>query len=232
MKPSLRKAGQNIRDLAMKRRLKAVMSFVSAVFLLVLPFILHHIFGTLLDQLSFSSAQASRRFEVPPLFYLMFVMASLGAIANGFYWWQRASHADQGARGEEDVAIALAGLTASGWQIEYNVRLGKGLGDADVVCRSPRQNAYAIDVKSHRGRVVTDGQQLYHMMGQPKYSFEKDFLKQVKRQALVLKQQRNWRFVTPILAFSQANVAASIRQVQGVYVVEKARLSALLKQLG
>ena len=162
----------------------------------------------------------------------MFVIASLGAIANGFYWWQRANHADQGARGEEDVAIVLAGLTASGWQIEYNVRLGKGLGDADVVCRSPRQNAYAIDVKSHRGRVVTDGQQLYRMMGQQKYSFEKDFLKQVKRQAVVLKQQRNWRFVTPILAFSQANVAASISQVQGVYVVEKARLSALLKQLG
>ena len=159
-------------------------------------------------------------------------MTSLGAIANGLYWWRRANHADQGARGEEDVALALAGLIASGWQVEYNVRLGKGLGDADVVCLSPRQNAYAIDVKSHRGRVLADGQQLYRMMGQQKYSFEKDFLKQVKRQALVLKQQRNWRFVTPIVAFSQAHVAASISQVQRVYVVEKARLPALLKQLG
>ena len=232
MKPSSRKAGQNIRDLALKRRFKAVISFGSAGFLLLLPFMLPHMFGTLLAQLSFSSAQASRRLEVPPVFYLMLVMASLGAIANGLYWWRRANHADQGAKGEEDIAIALAGLTASGWQIEYNVRLGQGLGDADVVCRSPRHNAYAIDVKSHRGRVVTDGQRLYRMMGQQKYAFEKDFLKQVKRQASVLKQQRDWRFVTPIVAFSQAHVAASISQVQHVYVVEKARLPALLKQLG
>ena len=120
MKPSSRKAGQNIRDLALKRRVKAIISFGSAGFLLLLPFMLHHIFGTLLTELSFSSAQSSRRLEVPPVFYLMFVMASLGAVANGLYWWRRANHADQGAKGEEDIALALAGLTTSGWQIEYN----------------------------------------------------------------------------------------------------------------
>ncbi|MEM6435567.1 MAG: hypothetical protein AAF773_17200 [Cyanobacteria bacterium P01_D01_bin.115] len=79
---------------------------------------------------------------------------------------------------------------------------------------------------------MTDGQRLYRMMGQQKYAFEKDFLKQVKRQALMLKQQRDWRFVTPMVAFLQAHVAASISQVQHVYVVAKARLPALLKQLG
>jgi len=52
------------------------------------------------------------------------------------------------------------------------------------------------------------------------------------KQAFQVKQIKNLKFVTPILAFSQAQVAMPMGKTQGVYVVEKDRLASLLKKLG
>jgi len=232
MRKSGRKAGRNIRDLAMQRRLKAILSFSSAGFLLILPFILRNIANDFLSLLPSSDPQTQADINLPFPFYLLFVVASCGAIANGLYWWKRANHADQGARGEEAVSQELIGLEVAGWQVEYGMRLGKGLGDADIFCISPRGRAYVIDVKSHRGTVLTDGKKLYRKMGNQKYAFEKDFLKQVMKQAFQVKQQKNLQFVTPIIAFSDARVAVSTGKIQNVYVVEKSRLPILLERLG
>ena len=228
MRSSNRKAGQNIRNLALQRRVKALVAVASAALLIALPFLLQILSQELLAQFSSSSSPAP---SLPPFFYVFCLVGSIGCLLNGLYWWRRANHADQGAQGEEDVAKAIADLPAAGWTIEYGLRLGKGLSDIDVVCLSPQNKAYVIDVKSHRGKVITDGQKLYRLMGSQKYAFEKDFLKQVMKQAFQVKQQKRLKFVTPILAFSNAKVTLK-GKVQGVYVVEKSRLSYLLNKLG
>jgi hypothetical protein len=233
MQKSKRRAGQNIRGLAIKRRMQAIISFISAVFLISLPFILQTILGDLPNRLSTASnSQQLSALKLPPSLYLLFAIVSLGSMINGMYWWKRANQADQGAKGEEDVSKTLAELELVGWQLEYNINLGKGIGDADIFCLSPRRHAYVIDVKSHRGTVVADGHYLYRQIGHRKYQFEKDFLKQVMRQALRLKEQRNLKYVTPIVVFSDAKVSVKAGKLKNVYVAEKSRLPDLLKRLG
>ena len=114
----------------------------------------------------------------------------------------------------------------------YGQRLGKGLGDIDVICGSPSGKTYAIDDKSHRCTVVTDGKKLYRRMGKQQHPFEKDFLSQVIKQALQVKKKRGGKFVTPIVVFSNARVAIPSNKVKHVHVVEKPQLAALLRSLG
>jgi cysteine synthase len=126
----------------------------------------------------------------------------------------------------------MRALEREGWQIEYGMRLGNRLGDADIVCVSPQNNAYVIDVKSHRGEVFADGAVLSRRMGTQTYPFEKNFLAQAMQQALQVKQQKGLSFVTPIVAFSNAKVSISSGKLQKVYVVSKSQLIPLLKSLG
>jgi hypothetical protein len=228
-----RKGGQNIRELAFRRRLKAVTSFITAGSIIVLPLVLTKPFDRLLRQiLSGNPSQAQSTLNFLPVFYIFLVLMALGLIANGAYLWKRANHADQGAKGEEDITQALAILESQGWQLEYGMRLGNGVGDLDVFCVSPNGKAFAIEVKSHRGEVITDGQELFRRMGNQKYPFEKNFIAQAMKQALKIKQQKDLPFVTPILAFSTARVSIQGDKFKNVYIVEKAKLVSLLKSLG
>ena len=228
-----RKGGQNIRELAFRRRLKAITSFVTAGSIIVLPLVLTKPFDRLLRQiLSGNPSQAQSTLNFLPVFYIFLVLMALGLIANGPYLWKGANHADQGAKGEEDIAQALSILESQGWQLEYGMRLGNGVGDLDVFCVSPNGKAFAIEVKSHRGEVITDGQELFRRMGNKKYPFEKNFIAQAMKQALKIKQHKNLDFVTPILAFSTARVSIQGDKFKNVYIVEKAKLVSLLKSLG
>ncbi|QKD81490.1 NERD domain-containing protein [Thermoleptolyngbya sichuanensis A183] len=227
------RAGQNVRKLALKRRVKAIFLFVMAGLAIASTISLHQV-SLQLSQLTTGTAtsnQSSQSLQFS--LYLSGGAIALGAAFGGLYLWKRAGHADQGAQAEEAIAKLLNPLIAEGWQIEYGLWLGKGLGDADVVCLSPRQQAFVIDVKSHRGTVVTDGVRLLREFGAEKKPFEKDFLRQVKLQAVQVKSQKNWSFfVTPILAFSTAKVALpSDEKIEGVYVVEAQRLVDLLRSL-
>jgi hypothetical protein len=204
-----RQAGQNIRELAITRRSKAITCFISAGFLVFIP-----------------------SFLISPIFYVLCVLVALGLISSGAFLWKRANHADQGAKGEEVIAQEMNQLEQRGWKIEYGIRLRDRLSDIDIFCVSPQNKAYVIDVKSHRGEVITDGKDLYRRMGNRKYAFEKNFLKQVMRQALQIKEQKSLVFVTPIVAFSNAKVSMEIGKLQNVYVVARERLVTLLKALG
>ena len=227
-----RKGGQNIRELAFRRRLKAITSFVTAGSIIVLPLVLTKPFDRLLRQiLSGNPSQAQSTLNFLPVFYIFFVLMALGLIANGAFLWKGANHADQGAKGEEDIAQALSILESQGWQLEYGMRLGNGVGDLDVFCVSPNGKAFAIEVKSHRGEVITEGQELLRRMGNKKYPFEKNFIAQAMKQALKIKQQKDLPFVTPILAFSTARVSIQGDKFKNVYIVEKAKLVSLLKSL-
>ncbi len=232
MGKSGRRAGQNIRQLAFQRRMQAILSFLGAGGLVALPFTVQQGIHHLRSTLTVNESSTATSVALPPIVYVLVLTLAIAAVANGCYWWQRANRAAQGAQGEEAIGQTLNSLTAAGWQLEYGLRLGKGVGDIDVVCRSPQGKAYVIDVKSHRGTVRFDGNQLYRQMGSKRYPFEKDFLRQVMKQALQLKQKQGLKFVTPILAFSNAQVAVPKGKLQHVYVVEKARLVALLQKLG
>lgn len=232
---SNRRAGKNIRQLAIKRRTKAMICFASAGVTFFSPIILVKMINDFLKQMSsLSSSQPQPSLNLPIIFYAPFIMLGFAAIANGVLLWKRANHADQGAHGEEDTAEAIASLEREGWQLEYGTRLGKSRADVDIICISPQGKAYVIDVKSHRGEVTTDGTQLYRhrRFGDQRSSFEKNFLNQVKRQAVQVKEQKGLGFVTSILAFSNAKVLVPSSQLQKVYVVEKSRLLQLLKSLG
>jgi hypothetical protein len=228
-----RKAGQNIRELALKRRIKAITCFGSAGVIIFMPFFANWILEKFVKPISsVNSSQSQSVSNFPLTFYLLFLIMALGLIANGVFWWKRAGHASQGAKGEEETAQALFQLKQEGWQIEYGMRLGNRLGDADIVCTSPSSKSYVIDVKSHKGEVTTDGEQLYRRIGKTTYPFEKDFLSQSMKQALQVKKQKKLSFVTPIVTFSDAKVLVPSGKVQKVYVVEKSRLVSLLKSLG
>ncbi|MEA5620410.1 NERD domain-containing protein [Cronbergia sp. UHCC 0137] len=233
MPKSSRQAGQNIRELADKRRLKAIGSFVSAGLIIFCPFFLVKAFENFLKPISsVNRSQQQFSLNLPPILYVFLVIIALGLIVKGISLWKLANRADQGAKGEEDTAQVMSELQQEGWQIEYGMRLGNKLGDADIICISPQNKAYVIDVKSHRGEVTTDGKQLYRRMGKTSDPFEKDFLAQSMKQALQVKKQKNLSFVTPIVAFSDAKVSVPSGKVQKVYVVEKAKLISLLKSLG
>jgi hypothetical protein len=233
MAKSSRQAGQNIRKLAVKRRAKAILSFASAGLVVFFPFFLFRAFERFLKDISsLNPSQPQLLLKIPLILYAFLVIVALGMVSNGVFLWKRANHADQGAKGEEDTAQEIFQLEQGGWQVEYGMRLGNRLGDADIVCISPQNKAYVIDVKSHRGEVTTDGKQLYRRMGKTSYSYEKNFLDQAMKQALQVKKQKNLSFVTPIVAFSDAKVSVPAGKLQKVYVVEKSRLITLLKSLG
>lgn len=226
------RAGHNIRLLAFTRRYKAIYSFIGAGIMIYLPFALTKFINAILQPLAASNPDAVTSSPIPPIVYVAFVVFAICLIANGIFLWKRANHADQGAKGEEDTAHTLDTLTDSGWRIEYGKRLGKGVGDIDIICVSPNDKTYVIDVKSHKGIVFTDGKKLYRRMGKTQYPFEKDFLSQVTKQALQIKKKTDAKFVTPIVTFSTAKVSIASGKVKHVHVVEKNKLPSLLKSLG
>lgn len=226
------RAGRNIRLLAFTRRYKAISSFIGAGIMLYLPFPLTQFANVIQKPLAEANPDTVTSSPIPPSFYVVCVVLAIGMIANGVFLWKRANHADQGAKGEEDTAHELKSLVHSGWQIEYGKRLGKSVSDIDIICVSPNNKTYVIDVKSHKGTVVTDGKKLYRRMGKTQYPFEKDFLSQVTKQALQVKKKTNTTFVTPIVTFSAAKVSITSGKVKHVHVVEQAKLASLLQSLG
>ncbi len=231
MPKSRRKAGRNIRGLAINRRIDAIISFGFSGILICSPLFVKALENYIKQIPSLNLSQTQFSLNFPPIIYLLLVVFALLAIANGAFLWKRANHADQGAKGEEETAQEISQLEKDGWQVEFNLQLGNRLGDVDIICISPQNKAYTIDVKSHGGEVVTDGQKLYRRWGKKNSSFEKNFLEQAMKQALQVKKQKNLSFVIPIVAFSKARVSISTNKVQKVYVVEKSKLVAFLKSL-
>jgi hypothetical protein len=214
------KAGKGIRRLAFRRRSKAIESFATGALLIFAPV------GVYLF-LSFLSLTAVSL----PVFLYFLPILGISVISRGLYLWKRANHADQGAAGEESIEKALSPLHRQGWQIEYGIR-HRAVGDVDIFLISPKGKAFTIDVKSHRGSIVTDEKQLYRLRGKSKSAFEKDFIAQAKKQAITMKRLRKLKFVYPSIVFSNATVHSRHRQIDGVYVMDKTNLVSTLQKLG
>jgi len=148
--------------------------------------------------------------------------------------WIEAKKANQGSVGEKNVAKLLKPLKRLGWTIEYNIPQRRW-GDADVFVRSPRGNYFVIDTKSHKGGVFFDGSVLKRRQGRLVNEFDlgKDLLKAVIGQSHSLKDMKRVSFVQPILCFTQANLEniEPDTAINGVYVVNCAKLVSLLKRL-
>ncbi|MBW4469048.1 MAG: NERD domain-containing protein [Stenomitos rutilans HA7619-LM2] len=176
------RAGNNIRKMALRRRFKAIQLFIATALLACLPFA----GKAFIQQLAVITNTA---IVVPAWLYLVcFSMAAL-TLWSGLFLWKRANHADQGAKGEEDIAAMLTPLSSEGWQLEYGIR-DRRLGDIDIFLLSPKKRAYTIDVKSHKGQVSSQDGKLYRQYGKKRYPFEKDFLSQAKQQAIAMKEQK------------------------------------------
>lgn len=218
-------AGKNVRRMALQRRIRAIQMFASAGVLLALPFVLYPLFQRLLS--------LQRGASLGNIQIMMGAACLVGAIAFGFrgaHLWKRANHADQGARAEEDAAQLVEPLRSGGWQIEYGVR-DRRVGDVDIFLRSPKGNAYTVDVKSHRGTVFVQDGALLRRFGESQYPFEKDFLRQAKQQAVAMQKQSGATFVTPMILFSNAWLEIPPKPIAGVYVVGKHNVLKCLKSL-
>lgn len=233
MRVSRRQAGKPIRAMASNRRMAAIVHFVFAgIFTVALYAFVHALRSMGSSFLSIVGTDSTTLPWPTYLLYLLPLLPGMVLVEKGMRLLRRARDADQGAQGEEDVARSLHDLLGLGWKLEYNVPLGGRLGDADIVCTSPRQRSYVIDVKSHRGDVFSDGQQLFRRHMKQVKPFPKDFIGTAMKQALQLKQQQQLRYVTPIVAFSDARISQQPIYIRKVHVVEKSALGALLQQLG
>jgi Nuclease-related domain len=203
-----RKAGANIRGLALDRKFKATRSFALAAGCVLGP--------------SFLSLQ---KVPIPVPFYLV------GLAAGGLFVYQGrellalAARADQGAKGEEEIGKILKQLP-SGWRTEYN-RPVSGVGDVDVIVHSPQGKTWVVDVKSHGGYIYASKGQLKRKLGKNSVPLEKDFITAAKKQAVLVKDADNLQWVTPVICFSSATVQVK-QPVNGVHVVQKSELLEFL----
>jgi Holliday junction resolvase-like predicted endonuclease len=225
------RAGQNIRQLALKRRLDALGLGSVGLLLLLWPAI-----WTLWGQAWWAR---TRQFSPQLNLWGGLALFALGALllCQAHYTWQRSNHAAQGARGEEAVAKRLQPLLKAGWQIAFGLA-DRQVGDIDVFLQSPQGNAYVIDVKSHGGTVFCQAGRLQRRYGKTVYAFEKDFLAQVRQQAQVMGRRTECP-VVPILVFTKAQVdvpASPIADpalvVEPVHVWHQSELLSRLRQLG
>jgi hypothetical protein len=216
------KAGANIRQLASNRREKAVANFTGAALLVILMPICYRLLpgGGL-----------------AVLIGIVFIVGAVVLTRRGLKYWEKASRANQGAKGEEQLERCLEPLKQEGWHIEYNLELD--WGDADVFLQSPQGNYYVVDVKAHKnGTVFFDpstkmlmrryGRDSVYSFGEKSSGQTKDLLRAVKGQATQLKKKRQLRWVTAILCFTQAQIDSKILPEQAVEGVHISKLSTLL----
>ncbi|MEL6580367.1 MAG: nuclease-related domain-containing protein [Cyanobacteria bacterium J06621_12] len=212
-------AGDNIRQLAQRRKRQAIGKFALAGVLIAVPLLPYSILG------------------LTSISVFICVTCWVGGVVQaqkGQKLLLSSRRANKGAAAEESTALILQELEREGWVIEYNVPL-KGWGDADAFVCSPNSNYFVIDTKSNNGTVFFDGTRLMLRYGKNIYSFsnDKDILKAVRGQAVLLKEIKKVNFVVPILCFTEANldIKKTDSKVENVYVLKYSSLVKMLRQL-
>lgn len=153
------------------------------------------------------------------------------------YIWQlkldaKADHIEatwiKGARGERRVAEALKGIESEDFHVIHDLPNGHGNIDHVVVGRT---GLFVIETKAHDGRVHYTTKCLC-LNGHP---FDKDPLKQVRRQAAYLADKlkpmtRERIFVNPVLCFTNAWVDNNALTVEHVRVTRPRFLSKIVTE--
>lgn len=157
-------------------------------------------------------------------------LAAYSLLRQGKRFMQRADNALAGARAEGEVAALVHLLVAQGWQVEHNLALQ--WGDADVVLQSPQGYSFVVDVKSHQGSIVLEGDSLKRRLGNQTYEFQEgDLLKKARGQAFEIQNRKQVKWVVPLLCFTQAKVQLKQQPIQGVYITSKQNLVDTLVSL-
>lgn len=125
------------------------------------------------------------------------------------------------------VLPALQPLKGQGWQFQSSVTAG----DNQTLARSPSGRAFCIVIKAERGRIGSEGRQVFRLVDQSRNPFPSDFITQTRQRSSRVQQAMRLKHVTPVLAFSDAIVAIDSNPVAGVYVVQAQDLRRLLLEL-
>jgi hypothetical protein len=157
---------------------------------------------------------------IPANIWLLYI--ALAALLGLVWAVQKIFHlsdrAAQGAKGEEQVGQVLESLRSKGWIILHDLLIPTA-GNIDHLIIGPA-GIFVVETKSHRGRITVQGTQLLRN-GKP---LEKDFIRQVKAQSMVLNQRlqqqlrQNW-YIQPIICFTQAFVQIPGNRVENVWVL-------------
>jgi hypothetical protein len=193
-------AGKSAREMAEDRRMRAMVPLVIMVLILWLFLKLHLI----------------TKFGLPALFVLAigFAVARVFIEKKVDHAVKRAKDADRGALAEEKVGDEL-GKLPEGWHVFHDV-VFSGF-NIDHIAAGPG-GIFAVETKSHRGKVTAQGDKLL-LNGK---STEKDFLKQAWGEAFkvqeILKEHiaREVR-VQPVVCFTRGFIKTPPR-VKGVVV--------------
>ena len=133
----------------------------------------------------------------------------------------------QGLRGEDVVANSLKKLPEVYSVFADAIIEGKS-SNIDFVLVGPT-GVYAIEVKSHRGQIGFNGLEL------TRYGelLEKDFLKQVKSEALSLHNYLKDElkvdiYIKPVIVFSRARLNFGLKPIDDVFIIQKQWIQKLL----
>jgi hypothetical protein len=161
------------------------------------------------------------------------VCGAIGAVAawQGFVAFKTARPKKTQSEGSVILASVLLPLERQGWQIAYGAVV-PGAGRLDALVRSPQGKTYLVDLKSHRGKIGTDGKTIFRVYTQSPRPFEADFLGQTKQKAVLVQKAKNWKTVVPVLMFPEARVEIKPNPIAGVYVVGAKTLRSCLLGLG
>ena len=106
-------------------------------------------------------------------------------------------------------------------------------GDGQLVATSPSGKTYCIVFKGDRGRVGTDGRQVFRLYDNAPQPFPANFIEQTKQRSSRVQQrvkQVKSKQVVPVLAFTEAIVNLDRNPISGVWVVAVSELRRLLLQ--
>lgn len=152
----------------------------------------------------------------------------LAIICFGFVdvFKKRFNQVNGGMSGEADIKRMLSKLP-NGYAVFRGLKIGERQ-DIDCVVVGPA-GIFAVEIKSHKGRIGFDGLKLTRN-GQP---FEKDFIGETGREALGLKKMVNSAagleiYVKAVLVFSKASVPSGAQDIGNVLVVSKDRLPEIV----
>ena len=229
MKTNQQKIIQSSQYYALRRRNKAIKIFIAAVLVPIIPFGIEKSIQLIQQLLSDSSSQ-NYQFQLPKNLLILFLFISLDLIIYGIFLWVRYYRLIQSNKGKIEVVNDLDLLKKQGWKIQYGIPIS-GLGYIDIFCFSPKRDAYAIQIKSHRGEVRRNGNNIYWKFENKTYQFKTDILGLTMKKTLHLKKLKNLNSVTPILAFSGVDLNLEPDKIRGVYVIEKSQIKEFLSKL-
>lgn len=197
-------------SVAAQRQTRAVKLLLKAVCLVLLPLLLPLVLDAL--PVDFRSGALAMVAKYLPL------LCWLGALLLFWQAWQlwQSSNTKRGTG--PLIPAELRPLQNQRWQLDSSA-IG---GDGQIVAQSPKGRTYCILFKGDRGRLGTDGRQVFRLYDQTPQPFPVNFVEQAKQRAARTQQrlkQIKAKPVVPVLVFTAAIVELDRNPIGGVWVL-------------